>query len=128
MPEVTRYIKDQREHHKKQSFEEEFVSILKLHEIEYDGYRLLASIERGRVRLISSSGADWTARLPLIAKAVAALGVQTAILDGELVFLTSEGFPDFERLRAGRIGQLCSAKGLARGIGNGGLLSVVSAR
>lgn len=71
-----------------------------LHEIKYDGYRLLASVERGRVRLISRSGADWTARLPLIAKALAAFGAQSAILDGELVFLTNEGFPDFERLRA----------------------------
>jgi putative transposase len=36
VPEVIEYIKNQREHRKKQSFEEEFVSLLKLHEIDYD--------------------------------------------------------------------------------------------
>lgn len=33
---VTEYIKGQREHHAKQSFEDEFVQLLRLHEIEYD--------------------------------------------------------------------------------------------
>jgi putative transposase len=33
---VIEYIKNQREHHSKQTFEEEFVELLKLHEIEYD--------------------------------------------------------------------------------------------
>lgn len=33
---VADYIANQREHHKKQTFEEEFVSLLRLHEIEYD--------------------------------------------------------------------------------------------
>ena len=70
-----------------------------VHEIKYDGYRLLAKIERGRVRLSSRSGADWTTRLPHIAKAVATLGVRQLALDGELVYLDAEGFPDFERLQ-----------------------------
>lgn len=34
--EVIEYIKNQREHHKKQTFEEEFIELLELHEIEYD--------------------------------------------------------------------------------------------
>lgn len=33
---VTEYIKNQRKHHEKQTFEEEYVDLLKLHEIEYD--------------------------------------------------------------------------------------------
>lgn len=69
-----------------------------LHEIKYDGYRLIASRERGRVRLRSRSGADWTARLPLIAGAVASLGARELVVDGELVYLDDDGFPDFERL------------------------------
>ena len=36
VPEVIRYIKNQREHHKSQTFEEEYISLLKLHGIEYD--------------------------------------------------------------------------------------------
>lgn len=33
---VVDYIRNQREHHKKQSFEDEYLELLKLHEIEYD--------------------------------------------------------------------------------------------
>ena len=33
---VIEYIKNQREHHKKQSFEDEYVSLLRLHGIDYD--------------------------------------------------------------------------------------------
>jgi bifunctional non-homologous end joining protein LigD len=70
-----------------------------LHEIKYDGYRLLGAVDAGRVRLRSRSGADWTSRLPSIAKAVATLGVRQLALDGELVYLSGDGFPDFERLQ-----------------------------
>src|SRR5437764_12559911 len=71
-----------------------------LHEIKYDGYRLLASVARGKVALYSRSGTDWTARLPTIAKSITSLGVDNLHLDGELVYLTDEGFPDFEQLWA----------------------------
>lgn len=36
VPEVVEYIKNQREHHKKQSFEDEYISMLKLNGIDYD--------------------------------------------------------------------------------------------
>ena len=36
VPNVVKYIKGQRGHHKGQTFEEEFIELLKLHEIEYD--------------------------------------------------------------------------------------------
>ena len=35
-PEVIEYIRNQREHHRKQSFEDEFISLLKLNGIDYD--------------------------------------------------------------------------------------------
>ena len=35
-PEVIAYIQNQREHHKRQTFEEEYLSLLDLHGIEYD--------------------------------------------------------------------------------------------
>src|SRR5262245_26716364 len=40
-----------------------------LHEIKYDGYRLLACIEHGNVRLITRGGLDWTAKFPELAQA-----------------------------------------------------------
>lgn len=36
VPEVIEYIKNQREHHTKQTFEDEYISLLKLHGIDYD--------------------------------------------------------------------------------------------
>ena len=36
VPKVVEYIKNQRVHHRKQNFEDEYVELLKLHEIEYD--------------------------------------------------------------------------------------------
>ncbi len=36
VPKTVAYIKNQREHHRKQSFEEEFLLFLKRHGIEYD--------------------------------------------------------------------------------------------
>jgi putative transposase len=35
-PKVVEYIKNQRSHHKKQNFEDEYVELLKLHKIEFD--------------------------------------------------------------------------------------------
>ena len=69
-----------------------------IHEIKYDGYRLLASLQRGKVWLYSRSGADWTTQLPWIAKGVGLLGRSDVLIDGELVYLDDDGFPDFERL------------------------------
>lgn len=36
VPEVIEYIKTQREHHKKKTFEDEYISMLKLNDIDYD--------------------------------------------------------------------------------------------
>ena len=43
-----------------------------LHEIKYDGYRLLARIEDGKVRLITRGGLDWTAKFPALARVASA--------------------------------------------------------
>jgi len=37
IPDVVEYIKDQRKHHEKQTFEEEYESLLRLHGIDFDG-------------------------------------------------------------------------------------------
>src|SRR5207248_8452654 len=62
-----------------------------LHEIKYDGYRLLARIEKGRARLITRGGLDWTAKFPALAREMAALPVTSALTDGELVALAPDG-------------------------------------
>lgn len=74
-----------------------------LHEIKYDGYRLLCRIEtRGgevRARLQTRNGNDWTPRFPPVAGAAAELPVEAALLDGEAVVLDEGGRSDFQALQ-----------------------------
>lgn len=72
-----------------------------LHEIKFDGYRLQARIEAGRVKLLTRSGLDWTGRFGKdVPAALAALPVETALLDGELVVESGAGASDFSALQA----------------------------
>lgn len=70
-----------------------------LHEIKFDGYRLLARVEAGRCRLFTRSGLDWTERFPAIATACAALPCRAAWLDGEVVALDAHGVSRFHDLQ-----------------------------
>ncbi|MGH8496788.1 MAG: DNA ligase D [Gammaproteobacteria bacterium] len=70
-----------------------------LHEVKYDGYRLIARKTSRSVHLLSRNGKDWTSRLPSLAKAIGQLDVKSAILDGELVALTNGGISDFQTLQ-----------------------------
>lgn len=70
-----------------------------LYEVKYDGYRILARITNGEVRLFTRNGHDWTQRLPQQAKALAKLGLEDSWLDGEVVALNKEGLPDFQQLQ-----------------------------
>lgn len=54
-------------------------------ETKFDGYRLLARLQGGSVRLFSRNRGDWTERLPELAGALAGLGTTDAWLDGEIV-------------------------------------------
>ena len=55
-----------------------------LHELKWDGYRLLATVHAGTVRLWSRNGLDWSERVPEVRDAIAALHLHEALLDGEL--------------------------------------------
>jgi bifunctional non-homologous end joining protein LigD len=70
-----------------------------IHEIKFDGYRVLARIEAGNVTLLTRRGHDWTERMPVVAEALAALGVRTALIDGEVVMLDEHGVSDFQLLQ-----------------------------
>lgn len=71
-----------------------------LHELKFDGYRIQALIAGHQVRLITRNGKDWTDRYPAVAKALAALEVETAAIDGELVALDERGHSHFASLQA----------------------------
>jgi len=70
-----------------------------LHELKFDGYRLLCHLERGHVRFWTRNENDWTAKFPGLGKAVKALPVKSAILDGEVVALDSSGRASFQKLQ-----------------------------
>ncbi|MGN8275931.1 DNA ligase D [Pseudomonas sp. SMN5] len=70
-----------------------------LYEIKFDGYRVMARIDNGEVRLITRNGHDWTHKLPKQAEALAALGLESAWLDGEMVVANEQGVPDFQALQ-----------------------------
>jgi bifunctional non-homologous end joining protein LigD len=70
-----------------------------LHEIKFDGYRMEARLDHGKVRLLTRKRQDWTHRFEPIAAAVAALPVTTALLDGEIVVEDAAGISNFSLLQ-----------------------------
>jgi bifunctional non-homologous end joining protein LigD len=70
-----------------------------IHEIKFDGYRIEARLDHGKVRLLTRKQLDWTHRFQRIAKAVAALPADTALLDGELVIENENGVSSFSLLQ-----------------------------
>ncbi|MEX2177019.1 MAG: DNA ligase D [Pirellulaceae bacterium] len=70
-----------------------------LHEIKFDGYRLIVRLEKGTARLITRNQLDWTEKFPAIAAAAASLPADSAILDGELVALLDNGVSSFQNLQ-----------------------------
>jgi bifunctional non-homologous end joining protein LigD len=70
-----------------------------LHEIKYDGWRLLARKAGDEVRLRTRGGIEWAERLPHLAEAIRGLGASSLWLDGEIVHLDDAGLPDFEQLQ-----------------------------
>ncbi|WAH64573.1 DNA ligase D [Xanthomonas hortorum] len=70
-----------------------------LHEIKWDGYRLLADLVDGNVQLRSRNDQAWTQRFPDVVRALQALPVRDARLDGELVVLDAQGRSDFSALQ-----------------------------
>jgi bifunctional non-homologous end joining protein LigD len=73
-----------------------------LHEQKFDGYRILADLDRGSVRLYSRRFKDWTAEFPAVAKAVAKLPARRAVIDGEVAVVLPDGRTSFQALQNAR--------------------------
>src|SRR5262245_61287200 len=58
-----------------------------VHEIKFDGYRLLGFVADGDSRLRTRNGNDWTGSFPAIAAALKKLKVDDAVVDMEAVIL-----------------------------------------
>jgi bifunctional non-homologous end joining protein LigD len=69
-----------------------------LYEVKFDGYRITASVKKGKVTLNSRSGIDYTHKYPAVANELKKLDFDV-VLDGEIVALNKEGHPDFDALQ-----------------------------
>lgn len=70
------------------------------YEIKWDGYRAAIHIEPSGIRILTKGGHDWTSRFPEVEKGAKALGVASAIIDGEAVMYDEQGRSDFNLLQA----------------------------
>jgi bifunctional non-homologous end joining protein LigD len=70
------------------------------HEIKFDGYRIVAVKDGGKVTFFSRSGLDWTAKFASLAPVIAALPAQSAVIDGEVAVIGASNRTDFSALQA----------------------------
>jgi len=70
-----------------------------VYEEKYDGYRILAYKEGGKVTLLSRNVKDRTSHFDAVAFAVSALKHETLLLDGEVVAFDNQGVSRFQLLQ-----------------------------
>lgn len=67
--------------------------------MKLDGYRMHARLDAAKVQILTRRGNDWTDKYPAINKAIAALPVQNAYLDGELCGVLPDGRTAFNLIQ-----------------------------
>ena len=70
-----------------------------LHEIKYDGYRLIAFKNNKSISLVTRNHNNWTSKFPTIKNALALLPIKNAVFDGEIVVLDKKAKSDFQLLQ-----------------------------
>jgi bifunctional non-homologous end joining protein LigD len=70
-----------------------------LFEIKWDGYRAVAFIENGKVRLVSRNQNEFTPEFPELQALARAVNAKQAVLDGEIVALDEQGRPSFSLMQ-----------------------------
>ena len=70
-----------------------------LFEIKWDGYRAIAFVEGGKVRLVSRNQNELTGRYPELKDMPDFIKAKTAILDGEVVALDADGRASFSLMQ-----------------------------
>jgi bifunctional non-homologous end joining protein LigD len=68
------------------------------YEVKWDGYRIIAFVQGGKVRMDSRGGKDYTKRYPPVERALKNLG-HDAVLDGEIVVFDEAGKPSFNAVQ-----------------------------
>ncbi|WP_210241268.1 hypothetical protein [Mesorhizobium sp. B2-4-18] len=70
-----------------------------IHEMKYDGYRILVAVGDCEARAYTRSGLDWSDRFPSILAEARRLNVRSALIDGEAVVIDTEGRSSFQALQ-----------------------------
>ena len=70
-----------------------------LHEIKYDGYRIIAFLNNNKIKLLTRRGNDWSAYFPTLLHDLQKIPLQSAILDGELISIDRKGASNFQILQ-----------------------------
>lgn len=69
-----------------------------LHEIKFDGYRLVCFIKNKKIKFITRNQKNWTEKFKELQLEIQKLNLKSAILDGELVAVNKKNLPDFQLL------------------------------
>lgn len=70
-----------------------------IHEIKFDGYRILAFKKGNKVTLLSRNQYDWTDKFPNIVRAINQLPIENGLFDGEVVILDDQSRSNFQLLQ-----------------------------
>ncbi|RUO29994.1 DNA ligase D [Aliidiomarina sedimenti] len=70
-----------------------------IHEIKFDGYRIMAHLDKGSVTLFSRNGKNWTRKFPQLASSLESFNCDQALLDGEVVAYKKDGTTNFADLQ-----------------------------
>src|SRR5205807_2588572 len=70
-----------------------------LHELKFDGYRMLCRLDHGDVRFWSRNENDWTKKFPNLSAAARAIRAESALIDGEVVIFDRDGRSNFQKLQ-----------------------------
>lgn len=71
-----------------------------MHEIKFDGYRALIAVAGPEVRVHTRNGLDWTDKFVPLVRAIAALDLPPALIDGEITAPDAHGNPSFSALQS----------------------------
>ena len=70
-----------------------------IHEIKFDGYRMVCYKRDKKVKFMSRNGLDWSDKFAHLVPAIRRLPASELIVDGEVVFLNASGLSDFQQLQ-----------------------------
>jgi bifunctional non-homologous end joining protein LigD len=76
-----------------------------IYEIKFDGYRAIALRGISETRILSRNQKDLASKFPEVKDSIAALDLQDAIIDGEIVALDEKGRSSFQLLQSFDMGQ-----------------------